>query len=172
MRRFLCEHPLVLTAVFLVAVNDHILKQSVLAGAVTGKLSDFAGLFFFPFLLLDLLSLVRREWQDSTALFLGGAGFTGFAFVALKCKLTIAYEDTTFPVREDVYRLSDGMAFGFPSNQLVGGEINAPKLGSKVTVEDGARTCKAVLWETGNDSGLFACHRGDELECTIHLQKI
>jgi hypothetical protein len=87
-------------------------------------------------------------------------------------QLTIAYEDTTFPVREDVYRLSDGMAFGFPSNQLVGGEINAPKLGSKVTVEDGARTCKAVLWETGNDSGLFACHRGDELECTIHLQKI
>jgi hypothetical protein len=90
-RRFLCEHPLVLTAVFLVAVNDHILKQSVLAGAVTGKLSDFAGLFFFPFLLLDLLSLVRREWQDSTALFLGGAGFTGFAFVALKCNPGMAF---------------------------------------------------------------------------------
>jgi hypothetical protein len=85
MGRFFCEHPLILTGIFLVAVNDHILKQSVLAGAVTGKLSDFAGLFFFPFLLLDLLSLLRRNWQDSTALFLGAATFTGFAFVALKC---------------------------------------------------------------------------------------
>ena len=85
MGRFFCEHPVILTGIFLVAVNDHILKQSVLAGAVTGKLSDFAGLFFFPFLLLDLFSLRRRHWQDSTALFLGAAGFTGFAFVALKC---------------------------------------------------------------------------------------
>ena len=85
MGRFFCEHPVVLTGIFLVAVNDHILKQSVLAGAVTGKLSDFAGLFFFPFLLLDLLSLLRRSLQHSTPLFLGAAGFTGFAFVALKC---------------------------------------------------------------------------------------
>jgi hypothetical protein len=84
-RRFHCEHPLILTGIFLVAVNDHILKQSVLAGAVTGKLSDFAGLFFFPFLLVDLVSLVRRSWQDSPRLFLGAAVFTGFAFVALKC---------------------------------------------------------------------------------------
>jgi hypothetical protein len=84
-RRFLCEHPLILTGISLVAVNDHLLKQSVLAGAVTGKLSDFAGLFFFPFLLLDLLSLLRRNWQDSIAVCLGAAAFTGFAFVALKC---------------------------------------------------------------------------------------
>ncbi len=87
MRRFYCEHPLVLFAIFLVAVNDHILKQSGLAGVLTGKLSDFAGLFFFPFLLIDLASLMHRRWQMSGSLFMGGAAFTGLGFVVLKCSL-------------------------------------------------------------------------------------
>jgi hypothetical protein len=85
MKRFLCEHPLVLTAIFLVALNDHYLKQSGLAGLLTGKLSDFAGLFFFPFLLIDLASLICRRWQESAGLFVACAAFTGISFTALKC---------------------------------------------------------------------------------------
>jgi hypothetical protein len=42
-------HPLPLSAMALLAVNDHWLKGSgVLPGWLTGKLSDFAGLIFFP----------------------------------------------------------------------------------------------------------------------------
>ncbi|HYX31697.1 MAG TPA: hypothetical protein VE954_01195 [Oligoflexus sp.] len=84
MKRFLCEHPLVLTAIVIVAVNDHYLKQSGVAGFVTGKLSDFAGLWFFPFLLADMSSLVQRRWQHSSFIFGGCLAFTGLFFVLLK----------------------------------------------------------------------------------------
>lgn len=51
----LCR-PAVLGAVVIVAINDHVLKESGwLPGIVTGKLSDVAGLFFFPILLAVLL---------------------------------------------------------------------------------------------------------------------
>jgi hypothetical protein len=42
-------HPLPLVAILLTAINDHVLKGSgLLPGWLTGKLSDFTGLFFFP----------------------------------------------------------------------------------------------------------------------------
>lgn len=57
----LLTHPAVLASVAVVAVNDHVLKGSGwLPGAVTGKLSDVAGLFFFPILVAALLYIVTR----------------------------------------------------------------------------------------------------------------
>lgn len=51
--------PLPVAAAGLLALNDHVLKGAgVLPGWVTGKLSDVAGLFFFPVLLFALASLV------------------------------------------------------------------------------------------------------------------
>src|SRR5262245_66476670 len=45
-------HPAPLAAVLLLAVNDHLLKGwGLLPAWLTGKLSDFAGVFFFPLLL-------------------------------------------------------------------------------------------------------------------------
>ena len=72
----------------------------------------------------------------------------------------------------DIYQLNDGMAFGFPSNLLVAGAVSEQEKAGTAQVDDGSRVCKALLWETKNNSGLFACHRGNDLECTIHLQKI
>jgi MFS family permease len=43
-------HPLSLGAIVLLLLNDHFLKGAF-PSVLTGKLSDFAGLFFFPFLL-------------------------------------------------------------------------------------------------------------------------
>lgn len=52
-------HPAWLASLALLALNDHVLKGSgVLPGAVTGKLSDFAGLFVAP-ILLALVARVR-----------------------------------------------------------------------------------------------------------------
>lgn len=52
-------HPVPLGAVLVLVVNDHLLKQAgVLPAAVTGKLSDLAGLAFFPLLLTALGDLV------------------------------------------------------------------------------------------------------------------
>jgi len=66
-------------------INDHILKTAMPSG-LTGKLSDFAGLFFFPFLVGVILQvgsrLARRgrACSPQTALALGillsGAGFS------------------------------------------------------------------------------------------------
>ena len=48
------------TCMLLVALNDHVLKGSGwLPGVLTGKLSDFAGLYFAPLLLAELWLLVR-----------------------------------------------------------------------------------------------------------------
>jgi hypothetical protein len=48
-------HPSSVAAVLLLLVNDHLLKGRW-PGWLTGKLSDFAGLYFFPFLLMLLLA--------------------------------------------------------------------------------------------------------------------
>lgn len=49
-------HPLPLGAALLMAFNDHWLKGSeLLPSLLTGKLSDMAGLFFFPALCLAVL---------------------------------------------------------------------------------------------------------------------
>ena len=49
-------HPLPLAAILVTAANDHLLKGSgLLPGWLTGKLSDFAGLFFFPLLVAAVL---------------------------------------------------------------------------------------------------------------------
>ena len=52
-------HPVSVCAVALLLLNDHVLKRAV-PSALTGKLSDFAGLFFFPFLLAALAGLAAR----------------------------------------------------------------------------------------------------------------
>jgi len=59
-------HPVSLAAMAVLALNDHLLKQAW-PGHVTGKISDVAGLVFFP-LLLMALGLPRRLSVALTAL--------------------------------------------------------------------------------------------------------
>jgi len=50
-----------LAAVLVLAVNDHVLKGSgLLPDMVTGKLSDVAGLFFFPIFCAATVRGLRR----------------------------------------------------------------------------------------------------------------
>ncbi len=89
-------HPWPLLAMALLGVNDHILKGSGwLPGWMTGKISDFAGLFFFPLFVtaaLDTLLYVAfrvsggrtpryslRMWK-----LYGAVAFTAILFVPLK----------------------------------------------------------------------------------------
>ena len=77
-------HPLPALAVVLLYLNDHVWKWRY-ASWWTGKLSDFAGLFFFPLFLCALVCLIlnlvspRFYWIGprllSIALFLTGLGF-------------------------------------------------------------------------------------------------
>jgi hypothetical protein len=84
-------HPLPLVCLVLLGVNDHFLKGSgVLPGWLTGKLSDFAGLAFFPLLLTagadtmvwlvtKRVDFTLRRWKLWLAI-----AATGIAFAALK----------------------------------------------------------------------------------------
>lgn len=56
----LMSRALPLLVVAVLVVNDHVLKQCF-PGFVTGKLSDFAGLFFFPLFLTDAIGWMFRS---------------------------------------------------------------------------------------------------------------
>ncbi len=80
-------HPAALAAVALLLVNDHLLKARW-PGWVTGKLSDVAGMVFFPLLLFAVAAgaarIARRSGGDSRALLVGCAVATALAFAAVK----------------------------------------------------------------------------------------
>jgi hypothetical protein len=53
------RHPLILSALVITALNDHVFK-AMFHNAITGKLSDFSGLFFFPVFLYALYDLSKH----------------------------------------------------------------------------------------------------------------
>jgi hypothetical protein len=76
-------HPTVLVTAFVLALNDHVLKHAdVLPGWLTGKLSDFAGLFVFP---IVVSVLAERLVGPRRYLRAGIAAGTAAGFAALNC---------------------------------------------------------------------------------------
>ncbi len=76
-------HPLSLISLAVLLLNDHVLKLLV-PSWLTGKLSDFAGLFFFPFLLAALLGFLLRERCTNRQIGLLAFGITAVWFVMMK----------------------------------------------------------------------------------------
>jgi hypothetical protein len=77
-------HPAVLLGVVLLLLNDHVLKARF-PSFWTGKLSDFAGLFFFPFLVIPALALALGPLRLSPSRLADlGFGLTALSFAALK----------------------------------------------------------------------------------------
>ena len=76
-------HPLTLISLILLLVNDHVLKI-VMPSWLTGKLSDFSGLFFFPFLLAALLAFVLREKLNARQVGALAFGITAVWFALMK----------------------------------------------------------------------------------------
>jgi len=76
--------PSVIASVLVLILNDHVLKV-YFPSFLSGKLSDFAGLYFFPFLLAPALSLILpRQFQDTRKVGLAAIGITGLAFTGIK----------------------------------------------------------------------------------------
>jgi hypothetical protein len=84
-------HPIVAVAVALLLVNDHVLK-ALWPGALTGKLSDIAGMIFFPLFLLSVQELLsrtlRRTMQPSRRqlamwILIVGIGFTAVNIIPI-----------------------------------------------------------------------------------------
>jgi hypothetical protein len=78
-------HPLALSAVALLLLNDHVLK-GLWPGLVTGKLSDVAGLAFFPALLESGWRVFRPQAADRLAIrrVTVAAIVSGLVFAAVK----------------------------------------------------------------------------------------
>lgn len=79
-------HPLVVGAVLVLIVNDHLLKRAM-PGLITGKLSDVAGLVFFPLTLAVALAwLARRAGRraEPVRLVASTAVLTGVVFALVK----------------------------------------------------------------------------------------
>jgi hypothetical protein len=75
-------HPAALLSISLLLLNDHVLK-TLAPSWFTGKLSDFAGLFFFPFLLAAILSILADRISLSRRITGGLAFATTAAWFAL-----------------------------------------------------------------------------------------
>jgi hypothetical protein len=81
-RASLIARPLPVAAVAILALNDHVLKRAW-PGFVTGKLSDVAGLFFFPVLIATLVRVVAPRAQASRVA-IGSSVATAIVFSAIK----------------------------------------------------------------------------------------
>ena len=78
-------HPATLSSIAILLLNDHVLKRAM-PSLLTGKLSDLAGVFFFPFLLAALLSHALERWARPRPATVGlvAMGVTGAWFALLK----------------------------------------------------------------------------------------
>ena len=79
-------HPVALAAIGLLLVNDHLLKAAW-PGWWTGKLSDFAGLIFFPLLLQatwEVVAAQRGTFRASGTALLVAVGASAVAFSAIE----------------------------------------------------------------------------------------
>ncbi len=74
--------PLPLAAILLLVLNDHVWKAAH-PSALTGKLSDLAGLAFFPLLLVAGVELATRRVHGRATL-LAAVAATGLVFVLVK----------------------------------------------------------------------------------------
>ncbi len=95
--RFPLAHPVAVGAVLLLVVNDHVLKKAW-PGVVTGKLSDVAGMVFFPLLLVSLVDVARPRLEARTRarVLVAACLATGLVFAATK----------TLPLANEAYRLA------------------------------------------------------------------
>ena len=89
-------HPVSLAAIALLIVNDHVLKAAW-PGLVTGKLSDVAGLVFFPLFLAAVAQQIRPGLRLRSTV-AACALLTALVFAAIKLS----------PLAGDAYRAGLG----------------------------------------------------------------
>ncbi|MEZ4320391.1 MAG: hypothetical protein R3F61_23120 [Myxococcota bacterium] len=112
-------HPVPIAAIALLVLNDHWGKHAF-PGLVTGKLSDVAGMVFFPLMLQAFVELAdRREpFRPSRTVLVTCAVLTGAVFAATNL----------FPVAADAYRVGLG-AIQWPFRAVLAALSGAPAPG-------------------------------------------
>ena len=110
-------HPVTVAAIALLVINDHVLKAQW-PGPVTGKLSDVAGVFLLPLLLVTGLQFVRRTRRpDSLLAICILITFVGFTAVKLSPPIATLYGEILGLVRWPVIgRHADVVVLRDPSD--------------------------------------------------------
>lgn len=128
-------HPLVLTTLILTALNDHYLKYKF-SNLLTGKISDFAGLFFFPLLLCALFEFIKAPTRQHKILnqkqIILFSTITDFLFII--CKYTTLREYLIVVLRvqivpdySDLWALSvNGLTYVFAKNYFAKKVLKSP----------------------------------------------
>ncbi len=116
--------PVALGAIALLLLNDHVFK-AIAPGLVTGKLSDVAGLVFFPMLLVAVAELVLAatgRWHGPDArLVTVAVAATGIAFTAVKLLPGAeALYEGVLGLAQWPFRLLAGL---FPGSAAAGGPV-------------------------------------------------
>jgi hypothetical protein len=116
--------PIPLLAIALLVANDHALKAAY-PGLVTGKLSDFAGLVFFPLLLAAAAEQVGV--RRGVAAVVAAAIATGLSFAAIKLS----------PAAAEIYRVGlAGVQWPFRAAFAVLADDPVPAIGRVALVAD------------------------------------
>ncbi len=104
------KNPFTVISILILLLNDHLFK-SLYPSLITGKLSNFAGLFFFPFLLTLILSVLQKIFKNISTVFIGqlAIGITVLWFTLLKV--------TTFGNYWTNHFMS--LILGYPVNNLI-----------------------------------------------------
>jgi len=103
------QHPISLLSIALLLLNDHVFKV-ISPSWLTGKLSDFAGLFFFPFIVSAGLSLLLAKSNFKAR----DIGKLAFGFVAIWFFLL-----KTFPIVNSLTSQLSSFVVGFPTQFIL-----------------------------------------------------
>lgn len=115
-------------ALLILVVNDHVAKRTF-GNALTGKLSDFAGLALFPLLLITVFEairwvLLRSQWPLSQRWLAGAVVSTGLAFTLTKTWTPMGhiyralYSTAQWPLRTTTELVAPGLSSSSSSIQL------------------------------------------------------
>ena len=97
------SHPLAIGAVLLLVLNDHLLRH-LWPSWVTGKLGDFAWLFFFPFITAAFLACLFPARLQARPQWVSGLAFTLVGSVFFLAKTLPVFREATIKVLESVFR--------------------------------------------------------------------
>lgn len=97
-------HPLAIAALVVLILNDHVAKDRW-PSDLTGKVSDVAGLVFFPLLLVSAAEAARwiidrNHWETGRGALVVAIAVTAVGFTAIK----------TWGPAGDAYRIANGVA--------------------------------------------------------------
>jgi len=123
---WLALHPIVVAALVVWLVNDHVLKGTV-AGPLPGKLSDIASLVAFPVLPYSLTELLLARWGRRVGL--GHLVFWAAAAAFVMAAINL------WPAAADAYRLGLG-ALQAPFRALAGGGLELRPVGLTIDATD------------------------------------